>query len=179
MEKLFYRTPLQNMLHKIRWGDLAQIVSAAASTAAVIFLAVQITENTKALRSQAHFNGLSLGQRSLELLIEHDSLDRAVSTCAAAADAVSADNWNKCLNYYLMSFNAFEYWYYQHADGSLPDYLWTGADTWWKSQIETNPAIRRFWEESKEFFDDPFRSYISRQFADKSGSTSERRRVSK
>jgi hypothetical protein len=169
MRTLFHRTLLQTLLHKFRWGDFAQIVSAFAIVWSLWFLAKQIEENTKALRSQAHFNGVSLGQRPIEMMIENESLAHVVNVCNATPSAVtvSADEWDRCLHYNLMVFNAFEYWFYQHEDGSIPEYLWTGADTYWKSLIERKPGLGRFWDESKEYFGDPFRSYISKQFANK------------
>ena len=47
MRTLFHRTLLQTVFHKLRWGDFAQLVSAAAIVWSVWYLAEQIDENTK------------------------------------------------------------------------------------------------------------------------------------
>ena len=60
---------------------VAEMAGAIAVVISVIYLAMQITANTKLLRSQAHFNALSLGQRPLKLMIENESLAGVVSQC--------------------------------------------------------------------------------------------------
>jgi hypothetical protein len=149
------------------WTMLAQIVSAATIVGSVVYLSLQVDENTKQLRSQSHFNAVSLGQRPIEMMIQSPGLANVVYVCNATPDAVSADDWDRCLNYNLMIFNAFEYWYYQNRDGAIPSYLWIGADNYWRYLIERKPGLGRFWSEYQSFFGDPFRSYISQQFANR------------
>ena len=44
------------------------------SNVSVIYLGRQINDNTKLLRSQAHYNALSLAQKPLEMMVENESL---------------------------------------------------------------------------------------------------------
>jgi hypothetical protein len=67
----------------------------------------------------------------------------------------------------FMEFNAWEYLYYQHRDGSIPKELWVGADASFKQSIETRAGYARFWSEREIAFDEPFRSYVANQFAKK------------
>ena len=43
------------------WALVAEIASAAAVVVSVVYLSRQIRDNNKLLRSQAHYNALSLG----------------------------------------------------------------------------------------------------------------------
>jgi hypothetical protein len=47
------------------WALIAEITGAIAVVLSVIYLGLQIRANTKVLRSQAHYNALSLAQRPL------------------------------------------------------------------------------------------------------------------
>jgi hypothetical protein len=67
----------------------------------------------------------------------------------------------------FMQFNAWEYFYYQHRDGSIPKELWVGADDYHKGLVATKPGYARFWAESRTSFDEPFRSETTREFAQK------------
>jgi len=49
------------------WALIAEIAGAIAIVVSVIYLGVQIRANTKVLRSRAHYNALSLAQRSFEM----------------------------------------------------------------------------------------------------------------
>ena len=51
-----------------RWALIAEIAGGIAIVLSVVYLAVQISDNNRLLRSQAHYNALSLGQRPFELM---------------------------------------------------------------------------------------------------------------
>ena len=152
---------------KSRLESFARIAETAAAIAvviSVIYLALQITANTKLLRSQAHFNALSLGQRPMEFMIESDTLGGIVAQCDADPDRAPPVAWSRCLNYYFLEINAWEYIYYQHLDGSIPQEYWVGADAYFKSQMEKKPAYRRAWHEFQYSFDEPFRSFANAEY---------------
>ena len=157
MPVLFTKSRLES------WALIAEIASAVALVVTVIYLARQITDNTRLLRSQAHYNALTLAQRPLEIIVENESLAGAVAQCDADPDAVAAASWERCLNYYFMQFNAWEYMYYQNRDDSIPPELWLGADAYFKTLVETKPGYVRFWAETASAFDEPFRSYADQE----------------
>jgi hypothetical protein len=128
---------------------------------------LQIRDNTKVLRTQAHYNALLLAQRPFEMLIENESLARVVNVGYATPDALSDDDWARCGYYFFMQFNAWEYLYYQNRDGSIPRELWVGADAYFKSLVATKPGLTRFWTEFQGSFDEPFRSYVKQEFTNK------------
>ena len=66
-----------------------------------------------------------------------------------------------------MQFNSWEYLYYQNRDGSIPIQLWVGADAYFKGLVEPKPGVKRFWSEDQHALDDPFRSYVTNEFAGK------------
>jgi hypothetical protein len=127
----------------------------------------QIRDNTKVLRTQAHYNALLLAQRPFEMLIENESLAKIVNVGYATPEALSDDDWVRCGYYFFMQFNSWEYLYYQNRDGSIPKELWVGADAYFKGLVESKPGLTRFWSEFQESFDEPFRSYVAQEFANK------------
>jgi hypothetical protein len=97
-------------------------------------------------------------------MVENESLASAVIQCDVDPSTVPAASWERCLNYYFMQFNSWEYMYYQQRDDSIPIELWHGADAYFKSLVEMKPGYRRFWAETGTAFDEPFRSYADQQF---------------
>jgi hypothetical protein len=57
--------------------------------------------------------------------------------------------------------------YYQNRDGSIPSQLWVGADAYFKELFATKPGLIRSWAEYRHAFDEPFRSYVTNEFAKK------------
>jgi hypothetical protein len=144
---------------------ITEVTSVVAVVLSVIYLALQIRDNTKVLRSQAHYNALSLAQRPMEMMIENEGLATIVNRGYFKPDALDVDDWARFGDYVFIGFNAWEYLYYQHKDRSIPKELWVGADAYFKGLVETKPGLTKFWSEYRASFDEPFRSYVAAEFA--------------
>ena len=126
---------------------------------------IQMEENTKLLRSQAHHNALTLSQRARELLIENEGIARIVSVGSSAPEALSEGDWARCSLYMFLQVNQWEYLYYQHRDGSIPTEYWAGAEDYYRNMVADRPGYARFWSGNRSSFDEPFRSYAAPAFA--------------
>lgn len=149
------------------WALIAEIAGAIAIVVSVIYLGVQIRANTKVLRSQAHYNALSLAQRPFELVIENEGLSKVLNTGFVTPEKLSPEEWARCSDYMFMQFNSWEYLYYQHQDDSIPKELWVGGDAYFKQLVAMQPGYGRFWSEFETAFDEPFHSYVAKEFAKK------------
>ena len=130
----------------------------------------QMRENIKVLRTQAHYNALMLFRRPWEIVIENEGVANIVSVGLATPEALSAADWLRCRSHILLSVDAWEYFYYQHRDDSIPKELWVGGDAYFRSLVETQPGLTRFWSEFEGWYDEPFRSYVAEEFAKKRAS---------
>jgi hypothetical protein len=146
------------------WAFVAEIAGAAAVVVSLVYLSRQIRDNNKLLRSQAHYNALSLVQRPLEMMVENESLSGVLSQCDADPNGVPATTWQRCLNYYLIQIDSWESMYYENHDGSLPQQIWSGADAYFKSVVQKRAGYVRFWNEAETAFGEPFRAYAARVF---------------
>jgi hypothetical protein len=144
---------------------VAEIVGGVAVVISVLYLAVQISDSNKLLRSQAHYNALDLTQRPFEMMVESADLALILLDCDENPSAVSESNWQRCKNYYFMQLNGWEYVYYQNLDEALPPELWGGVEGYFTDQVGTKAGYARFWEETAIGFDEPFRSYAAERLA--------------
>lgn len=147
-----------------KWALIAEIGGAAAVVLSVIYLAVQVSDNNRLLRSQAHYNALELAQGPFEMLVADAQLAQTITQCDSDPSAVDRVVWERCATYYFIQFNGWEYLYYQNIDGSIPPQLFRGADAEYRHYIRTRPGYKRFWTEYEIGFDEPFRSYASAAF---------------
>ncbi len=69
-------------------------------------LAVQISYNTKALKSQGHYNALSLAQRPMEMLIADEDLPDIIDKGYLAPEILSSGEWHRFAMFQVMAFNA-------------------------------------------------------------------------
>jgi hypothetical protein len=158
-------SPVRARTRLEEWALFAEIAGAAAVVLSVAYLALQVSDNNKLLRSHAHYNAIQLGQRPLEILLENESLAGVLVSCDRAPATIDQISWERCSNYYFMQFNSWEYFYYQHDDESIPPQLWRGADAYFKQRMEASLGYARYWSESQIAFDEPFRSYVNAAFA--------------
>lgn len=139
---------------------VAEIVGAIAVVVSVVYLAVQISEGNKELRSQSHFNALSLGQRPFEIELENADLARIISIGYVNRDQLTEDEWYRFTQYQIMAFNAWEYYYYENSKGAIPENLWLGANAYYHQNLLTKPGLREFWSEYQHIYAKPFHSYV-------------------
>ena len=152
---------MENSKRKLETAALlAEILGGIAVIISVIYLGMQISDNTRLLRSQSHYNALEVLQRPFELMLESESLAAALNRCDEHPYQVPAEVWSRCVNYYFMQANGWEYTYLQEQEQALPPGLWIGVDGYMGGQARTNPGWVRFWEETSHSFGEPFREYI-------------------
>jgi hypothetical protein len=147
------------------WAHIAEIVAAAGVVVSVLYLGFQIGDNTKLLRSEAHYNALMILDRTVQLRIENADLNRVLTLCLAGSAEVTPLERERCRGHTLMVFNGWEYLYYQNEDGSVPEQLWMGADAYCKQLIRTSPGLGWIWRDIAPAYADPFRSYVEMEFA--------------
>jgi hypothetical protein len=126
---------------------------------------LQMRDNTKLLRSQAHYNALRLLHRPLEMATDNEGLAEVVSIGLATPEALGAVDWRRCSNHILLHFSSWEYLYYQHRDDSIPIELWAGCETYYRNLVRTQPGFKRFWSELESIWEEPFHSYVAGEFA--------------
>ena len=154
MNKRLFSIPLD------RLALIAEVIGALAVVASVAYLAIQISDNNRLLRTQAHFNVMEVAQRPVEIMLQSESLAALLLQCAEDPEAVAQDVWFKCSYYIFMQANAWEYTYYQHRDGTIPASFWPGVDAYMSNEAQTNAAWVRFWTENGAAFGEPFHTHI-------------------
>ena len=138
---------------------IAEIAGGLAVVISVVYLAVQISDNNRLLRSQAHYNALEVTKRPFEMMVATDDLAKIVFECDLKPYDVAESDWQRCKNYYFMQLNGWEYVYYQHLDEAVPPELWGGVERYFADQVATKAGYARFWKETALGFDEPFRSH--------------------
>lgn len=139
---------------------VAEIVGAIAVVISVVYLAFQIAESNKELRSQTHVNALTLGQRPVEIELEDAELASIVRRGYLNPVELSEDEWYRFTQYQMLALNAWEYYYYESGKETLPNELWIGANAYYEVHMQTKPGLRRFWLEYGHIYADPFHSYV-------------------
>ena len=138
----------------------AEIISAIAVVITVIYLTIQVKDNTRALKSQGHYNALSIAQSPIVMTVNDHELAAIVQKGYIKPDSLGSAERMRFYDYLFLSFNGWEYLYYANESESIPKSLWVGADAYYGELTNTNPGIKLFWQEYKHAFAEPFLSYV-------------------
>ena len=119
---------------------VAEIVGAVAVVISVVYLAMQVSEGNKELRSQSHYNALSLGSRPFEIELENAELAHIIRIGYDRPEELSEDEWYRFTLYQVMAFNAWEYYFYEHEKSAIPEQLCSGCRVHRQTDV-----LRRLW----------------------------------
>jgi hypothetical protein len=132
-----------------------EILAAVAQLAAVVYLAIQIRDQTKE-RRQAAVNALTVQWGDLVKAL-HDSAEfsaiylRGVQSFSGL-DAVSKLRFSAFNNRFFKNFEAM---YFSHRDGTLSPSLWGEIDRT-MSDLIAYPGMRQWWETRKHWHSEEF-----------------------
>lgn len=138
---------------------IAEVVGSIAVVITVVYLAVQVAGNTKAVQIQNHVSALQLGQRPLELAIQSADLADIVERGRREPEDLTPAEWVRFANFQLMEFNAWEFYFVAHNAGALAENIWAGADAYYRDLARTTPGAKRYWREYRGIYHDAFQRY--------------------
>ncbi len=151
------------------WGAIqavAEATGAIAVVASLIYLAIQIRQNTRAVRA-ATYDGMVRGSGEfLRPMIEDAELARTFERLAEDWEdpAVSVEARTRAMYLLTQLFREWENAYYQWRQGTLEDWLWQA----WRTVILSyyhHPGIQAWWRLRHMAFSEPFQAFLERSAA--------------
>ena len=139
---------------------IADILAAAGVLISLLYLGIQVSDNNKFLRSQAHYNALELNINPIVAVISDDELAELLVICDRGIVDLTEGQIKQCDYYYFVLFNAWEYIYYQNIDEALPEAFWEGSDAYYKNELENTRGFRITWDKYESAFAEPFKSHV-------------------
>jgi hypothetical protein len=155
-------SPKDDRMTRSKIADLSEIVSSIAIVATLIYLTVQVRQNTEALQSQTRQAVLAASQAELNMLIEHP----AISLAIVATDRPLSTEENVTVDAWLSSaLRSREFAWLQYGAGSVDEQQWATEESVLVS-IFDNPLPRLWWERIGRFVTGPeFAAYVGNLIA--------------
>jgi hypothetical protein len=104
-------------------GNLGDFVGAIVVTATLIYLAVQVRQNTKALQAQSRQAALSSAQAELFAIVEHP--DIMLAQTGVGASPLSPEGNVKLAFWLLAVMRSRQFSWLQYQDGIIDDVQWS------------------------------------------------------
>ncbi|MBN2566287.1 MAG: hypothetical protein JXB46_11310 [Candidatus Eisenbacteria bacterium] len=140
-------------------GAVAAIASSVAVIVSLVYLAVQIRQNTRATRASTYQSVVMHGGAMLRSLMEHPELaDLLLKGGESLANLTPAEAVRFASFASSVSRN-FDSLYYRARRGTLERGQWAGFDSFLREVLESRGLVE-WWQAHKHVFDGEFASHV-------------------
>jgi hypothetical protein len=147
---------------------VGEIVGAAAVVISLVYLAVQVRQNTRSARA-ASFHAVTDSFNQLNSLLAHDeSLARIFQVGLQGLGQLDPVQRTRFEFFVLAASRIFETLFYQSRQGIGEKALWKAEEATMRSLL-SNPGIREWWKSNPFRFTPEFRAYVERLIEGKAG----------
>jgi hypothetical protein len=145
-------------------GNIGELVGALGVIASLAYLALQIRQNTNAIKASSHHALNDAFSNFLELLITNRRAARILESGIRGLDALDEDERDTFYSVLALLFNFFENTFVHYQRGLLDEGQW---DRWkiaigWYAGF---PGIAVWWQNRSAVFGEEFRKFVAHQQA--------------
>ncbi len=141
-------------------GNLGEFVSGLAVVISLLYLAVQIRQNTRSLRAGAHQSITSHIAELNRTIVENAEVARLMEVGLRDLMALSPEDRRRFNAYNSARFRHYDNLYYQYRAGTLEESQWSGLRNLLRFHL-SQPGIVRWWEEARAFYSPDFVAYVA------------------
>lgn len=138
---------------------IASVLAALAVTITVVYLAIQMKENTRATRSQTYQLATSELAEMAGIIGTDKELARLFRVGMAAPEELDADEFAQFGYLGISLFRRFENVFFQYQSGMIDDDFWNGhrENILW---FFHRPGMQAWWKDRKFAFSKSFRDFL-------------------
>ena len=140
-------------------ANLGELIGAVAVVVSLIYLAVQIRQNTRAVRSSTFQSVVDTLSTGVAEIARDPEITRLWITGLQNSDELSEIERGRFRLFVLMAVRKWENAFYQHGAGMLDEPQWKGIVQDIRS-IVRQPGFRAWWDRVPDVVSSDFRSFI-------------------
>jgi hypothetical protein len=140
-------------------GAIGEVLGAAAVVVTLGYLAVQIRQNSQAVKNSAAQSLLSEANESLRVAASDPATARAVILGQTLFDELSEGEKAQFITWTFAWMRTVEQAYLQYAQGYIDEELWEGHMAHHRQMIQAR-AIKKWWSQRRCFFSQNFQNYM-------------------
>ena len=145
------------------WANIAEIIGGIAIIASLIFVGVQVRENTQVVKLTSD-RALDQQNLALNLAVANDSeLAEILTKGEVDRSSLTPAERTRFDNYCFSRFGAFENVIGNYAEGFVPEDEYEVWAVYFRNRLE-KPGYREFWAEYRDGFFPTFRSWTDQLY---------------
>ena len=140
-------------------GAVGEVLGAAAVVVTLGYLAVQIRQNSQAVKNSAAQTLLSEANESLRVASSAPTTARAVILGQTLFEELTEEGRAQFITWMFAWMRTIELAYFQYAQGYIDEEIWEGQRAHLR-QIIHAPAVKKWWSHRRCFFSQRFQNYM-------------------
>ena len=140
-------------------ANIAEVFGMLVVAITLIYLTIQMRQNTKALRATAAQSVHEMAEAIFHPIMMDAALADVVIRGMRDPATLSEVETGRFTAQWMINFFVWQNWFYQWRHGALDEGIWLGYSKILTDVYQT-PGIRRFWEQRGHYFSDEFRAYL-------------------
>jgi hypothetical protein len=142
-------------------GALGEIVGAVAVILTLGYLAVQIRQNTRAVRRSSHQSAVDAFVNVNLTLLQDSEITRIVNTGLQRPEELDANELTRFERWAGANQAHYQNLFYQYQDGIIEDELWKSYETTLREFVGT-PGFTKYWERCRHRFSSSYQEFVER-----------------
>ncbi len=143
-------------------GNLGEFVAAVAVVVSLIYLALQIRQNTRSVRDSAYQGVANSVGELTKLFGTNPQIIAVFRKGSRSPDDLSEDEWFQFSNLVHTIMNNFQTFHRMRERGLLDDSVWTPTVRNLRAQMQV-PGFQEWWKRNPIEFTTSFTEYIERE----------------
>ena len=143
-------------------GAIGELLAAIATLATLVYLALQIKQNTRAVKTSVADSVLNSAQTSISLLTDTPTNAYVWTKGATEYDSLTDEQQDQYRLMMIGQFNTSDMMYWNYRKGTLDEELWSRQETWIAGWL-THPNALSLWDSYKVFVTPAFADYVDAQ----------------
>ena len=144
-------------------GSLGEFISGLAVVVTLVYLAIQIRHNTRAVRSSMHQEMVESTLRIAESVSDNADIARIVLKAEEGYDDLTEEELLRFEAYAERVFSNFESVFYSYRNSMLEEDLWESWESSYLADI-SRVSMRRFWHEERPLHLRDYMDFIEQHY---------------
>jgi hypothetical protein len=140
-------------------GNIGELVAAIGVIASLIYLAVQIRQNTRSVRAATHHSSARAATETQNIFAQSNDLARIFRIGSRETEELTEDERQRLDSMLMSIFMWYEDTFFQYQQSMIDREVWEGRQRALLSQLK-RPGIASWWARRSGFFADSFVSYV-------------------
>jgi hypothetical protein len=142
------------------WAHVAEITSAIAVVISLIYIGLEVSQNTVAVKANTHQSMIDYGREQSEILLTNETLADLVEKGESNPAALTARERSQFYEFTTWRLATWESVFMNYEHGLVDEKVWRGWDGYYRLLTLDKPGYAEFWRDNRIAYYAPFMEYV-------------------